>query len=198
MPTNTEIYHQFLRTRRTVRRFKADPVPDETIAKILGTANYAPSAHNLRPWRFVVLKSINIRASLGKVLTDALKRDMVSAGASHSEIERRKTTTIHRLEEAPVVILLCRDSKAVREDNHEETVMSIQSVSNAGLTLLLAAHAEGLGGCWICWPLYAQVETRQVLNLPASWLPEAMFFIGHATSESPTGRESKDKTTLRR
>jgi nitroreductase len=46
------------------------------------------------------------------------------------------------------------------------------------LQLLLAAHAEGLGGNWICWPLYAQEAARQALELPVTWEPQAMFFLG--------------------
>ena len=61
--------------------------------------------------------------------------------------------------------------------------MSIQSVAAAGLQLLLAAHAEGLGGNWICWPLYAQEAARAALDLPEAWEPQAMFFIGYSDEE---------------
>lgn len=62
--------------------------------------------------------------------------------------------------------------------------MSVQSVANAATYLLLAAHAEGLGGNWICWPLYAQEETRTALELPETWEPQAMIFLGWP-AESP-------------
>jgi len=61
--------------------------------------------------------------------------------------------------------------------------MSIQSVAAAGLQLLLAAHAEGLGGDWICWPLYAQEAARAALDLPDTWEPQAMFFLGYTDGE---------------
>ncbi len=61
--------------------------------------------------------------------------------------------------------------------------MSIQSVANAATYLLLAAHAEGLGGNWVCWPLYAQEETRSALELPETWEPQAMIFVGWAEEE---------------
>ncbi|MFH1523776.1 MAG: nitroreductase family protein, partial [Chloroflexota bacterium] len=53
----------------------------------------------------------------------------------------------------------------------------------AGLQLLLAAHAEGLGGTWICWPLFASKEIQTALKLPGTWEPEAMVFIGYANEE---------------
>jgi nitroreductase len=72
---------------------------------------------------------------------------------------------------------------AVRERRREDETMAIQSVANAATYLLLAAHAEGLGGNWICWPLYAQEESRQALDLPETWEPQAMIFLGYADEE---------------
>ncbi len=181
--TSTELHH-FLRTRRTIRRFKVDPVPDSVIERILTTAACAPSAHNLQPWRFVVASDASARSRLGQALTSKMRVDMQAAGASESEIEKRVANSLRRIDEAPVLLLLCRDVTAVRADTPEETIMATQSVAAAGLQLLLAAHAEELGGNWICWPLYAQEETRAALELPATWEPQAMFFIGYA-DETP-------------
>ena len=61
--------------------------------------------------------------------------------------------------------------------------MAVQSVAACGLQILLAAHAEGLGGNWICWPLYAQEAAREALNLPVTWEPQGMFILGYADEE---------------
>jgi nitroreductase len=50
----SEVLHTFLRSRRSIRRFKPDPIPGEMIQRFLENAEYAPSAHNLQPWRFVL------------------------------------------------------------------------------------------------------------------------------------------------
>lgn len=178
--------HAFLRTRRSIRRFEPDPLPAAVIERILTSATYAPSAHNLQPWRFVIIGTDepSSRARLGQALTDRMRRDMTATGAPEAEIEARVTRSRQRLNEAPLVILLCRDVTAVREHRREDEIMSIQSVANAATYLLLAAHAEGVGGNWICWPLYAQEETRAILDLPATWEPQAMFFLGYP-SETP-------------
>jgi coenzyme F420-0:L-glutamate ligase/coenzyme F420-1:gamma-L-glutamate ligase len=183
MPTSTDDLHAFLRTRRSIRRFKPDPVPDTVIERILATATYAPSAHNLQPWRFCVVTDSSVKTRLAQVLTTSMVVDMLSEDASESDIEKRVANSLRRMDEVPVVIVLCRDVTAVREHKHEDTVMSIQSVANAATYLLLAAHAEGLGGNWICWPLYAQEETRVALELPETWEPLAMFFVGWADEE---------------
>lgn len=176
----TDHLHNFLRSRRSVRRFKPDPVPVSVIERILETATYAPSAHNLQPWLFVMVVEESHRKRLGGALTDKMRSDMTAMNAPLSEIETRVERSLRRLAEAPVVILLCRDVHALRRDEQEETTMAIQSVAACGLQILLAAHAEGLGGNWICWPLYAQEAARAALDLPDTWEPQAMFFLGYA------------------
>lgn len=179
--------HNFLRTRRSTRRFKPDPVPAPVVERILETATYAPSAHNLQPWRFVIVADLSAINRLGEALTTKMRADMTAGGAPGSEIEARAERSLRRLDEAPVVILLCRDVTVVRRDEQEEITMAIQSVAAAGLQLMLAAHAEGLGCNWICWPLYAQEAARAALDLPDTWEPQEMFFLGYA-DEEPRGK----------
>jgi len=57
--------------------------------------------------------------------------------------------------------------------------MAVQSVANAGMQLMLAAHAEGLGSVWVCSPLFVQETIQNVLDLPKTWEPQAMFFVGY-------------------
>jgi F420 biosynthesis protein FbiB-like protein len=187
--------HDFLRSRRSVRRFKSDPISDAVIERILTTATYAPSAHNLQSWRFVVIKNPDVKPRLAKALTDKMRLDMQAEGATETEIEKRVSNSLHRIDEAPVIIMLCRDVTDVRADTPEEASMNIQSTALAGLQLLLAAHAEGLGGNWICWPLYATQETQTVLNLPKSWEPQAMIIVGYS-SEEPKQKELKPLNTV--
>jgi len=70
-------------------------------------------------------------------------------------------------------------------------MMAVQSVSAAGLQLLLAAHAEGLGGVWVCSPLFTQETIRKTLELSEKWEPQTMFYIGYP-DENPTARERKE------
>jgi F420 biosynthesis protein FbiB-like protein len=159
-------------------------VPESVIQNILHTAAFAPSAHNLQPWRFAIVTPASAgRERLAQALTSAMRRDMTAEGADESAIESRVKRSIQRIHEAPVLIVLCRDVTAVREHKREDEIMSIQSVANAATYLLLAAHAEGLGGNWICWTLYAQEEARRALGLPETWEPQAMIFIGYANEE---------------
>ena len=190
MPTKQEL-HTFLRTRRSIRRFRPDTVPESVVEEVLATATFAPSAHNRQPWRFVVVAEQAVKARLGQAVTGKMRTDMQAEGASQADIEKRAANSLRRMDEAPVVIVLCRDKTDVRVDTYEEALMGIQSTATAGLQLLLAAHAEGLGGNWVCWALYAQAETRAVLNLPESWEPQAFYFLGYP-DEAPEAKERKD------
>jgi coenzyme F420-0:L-glutamate ligase/coenzyme F420-1:gamma-L-glutamate ligase len=196
-------FQTFLRTRRSIRRFlgpaatdraastpvrdgktgRPDPVPASVIERILETATYAPSAHNLQPWRFAVVTDLSAKDRLGVALTDKMRADMVAESAPQDEIDARIERSLRRIHAAPVIILLCRDTTAIRKDEPEEVTMAVQSVALAGLQLLLAAHAEGLGGNWICWPLYAQEAARKALKLPDTWEPQGMIFLGYADGE---------------
>ena len=192
--TNTNL-RDFLRSRRSIRRFKADPVPDSVIEDLLATATFAPSAHNRQPWRFAVVNSLAARQRLGETLTTKMRADMQAEGAPESEIESRVTRSLRRIDEAPALILLCRDVTDVRADTPEEALMGTQSVALAGMQLLLAAHAEGLGANWICWPLYAQAEARAALGLPDSWEPQGMVILGYG-EESPREKVLKGLDVL--
>jgi coenzyme F420-0:L-glutamate ligase/coenzyme F420-1:gamma-L-glutamate ligase len=75
--------------------------------------------------------------------------------------------------------------------------MGTQSVALAGLQLLLAAHAEGLGGTWICWPLFAPEETRRALDLPSEWEPQGMIFLGYPAEQPEIPRRKAIEEVVR-
>jgi coenzyme F420-0:L-glutamate ligase / coenzyme F420-1:gamma-L-glutamate ligase len=180
----TEELHAFLRSRRSTRRFRPDPVPAAVLQRVLETATYAPSAHNKQPWRFVVLTNAEAKSLLAKAITDKFRGDMIADGTAEADIADRAERSRRRMGEAPAVVVLCRDvtqvdpqPDAIRQQ--AEATMGTQSVALAGLQLLLAAHAEGLGGTWICWPLFTPEETRRALDLSSEWEPQGMIFLGY-------------------
>src|SRR5512140_2990086 len=105
--------HTFLRTRRSIRRFKADSVQAAAIQRILETATFAPSAHNLQPWRFAVLTSLEAKSHLAEALSARFRKDMVADGMPETDIQARIERTVCRAREAPVIIVLCHDSTRV-------------------------------------------------------------------------------------
>ena len=196
MPTKEDLHH-FLRTRRSIRRFKSDPIPDSIIEDILTTATFAPSAHNRQPWRFSVVTDAAqpIKEKLADEMIKKFQQELENDKLSPDEISRRVVRSKERILSAPVVIVLSVDMSDMDTypDKHRrkaEYIMATQSVANAGMQLLLASHAEGLGSVWVCSPLFAQKTVQDVLNLPKTWEPQAMYFLGYPI-ETPQARERK-------
>ncbi|HJS17130.1 MAG TPA: nitroreductase family protein [Anaerolineales bacterium] len=189
-----------MRTRRSIRRFKLDPVPGSVIQNIIATATFAPSAHNRQPWRFVVMTRQSVKEKLAEELAADFESDLTRDGVPLEKIRAQIKRSKGRITSAPVIILLCLDMSEMdsypdAKRQHAEKMMAIQSVAAAGLQLLLAAHAEGLGGVWACWPLFAQETIQRTLNLSESWEPQGMFFMGYA-DETPRIKEKRDMESL--
>jgi coenzyme F420-0:L-glutamate ligase/coenzyme F420-1:gamma-L-glutamate ligase len=198
--TSINNLHDFLRTRRSIRRFKPDPIPDSVIHNILTTAAFAPSAHNRQPWRFCVVTDLSAKTKLADAMAIEFERDLEKDGLPLIEIQKLISRSRERILTAPVVILLSVDMTDMdvypdEKRNKAEYLMAVQSVANAGVQMLLAAHAEGLGGVWVCSPLFVQEIIQTVLELPKTWEPQAMFFLGHL-QDIPEVRERKPLDTI--
>ncbi len=185
----------FLRSRRSVRRFSEQPVDTNLLKRIIETSTYAPSAHNRQPWRYAVIASQRMKKALADGMAAEFERDLSKDGLAEVEIHRRLERSRNRIEQAPVVIILCLDESNLDQYSDDrrqgaETIMGIQSISMAGLQLLLAATAEGLGGVWTCGPLFAQDYVRSVLQLPGPWKPQGMILLGYP-GETPQGKDIK-------
>ena len=195
MSTITTDLHTFLRTRRSIRHFKPDPVPDPVVETVLTTATFAPSAHHRQPWRFVIVKDPNTRAKLADAMAIDFERDLIRDELSSEKIQVQIKRSKERMISAPAVILLCLDMSEMdvypdKKRKQAEFRMAVQSVATAGMQLLLAAHAEGLGSVWVCSPLFAQETIQQTLTLPETWEPQAMYFLGYLL-DNPEARERK-------
>ena len=166
------------------------------IETILATATFAPSAHNRQPWRFAVITAQSVKENLANAMAADFERDLARDGVPSEKIQAQIERSKDRITSAPVAILLCLDMSEMdsypdSKRSEAERIMAVQSAAAAGLQLLLAAHAEGLGGVWACWPLFAQETIRNTLDISETWEPQAMFFIGYP-QEIPNAREKKN------
>lgn len=179
-----ELVQLFIRSRRSVRHFLHIAIPPEVLERIIETATWAPSAHNRQPWRFVVLKTVEARRRLAEGMGSAFRQDLLTDGRSPEEVEANVERSRQRILSAPAAILICLDTSLgdVYPDparQKAEYLMGVQSVALAGGSLLLAAHAEGLGGVWVCAPLFARSAARRALELPADWEPQGLILLGY-------------------
>jgi coenzyme F420-0:L-glutamate ligase/coenzyme F420-1:gamma-L-glutamate ligase len=184
----------FLLTRRTIRRYRPDPVPEDTIRRILEAAHAAPSAHNSQPWRFVVLRNPEGRRLLAERMAEAYARDAKADGRPDEAVRARNKRSIMRICEAPLAVLALADEGCLPPDAGRretgERLLLVQSVAAAAQNLLLAVHAEELGACWICAPAFCPQTVRQALGLPEGWTAQALVLIGYP-AETPEDHEKR-------
>ncbi len=176
-----------LRERRSVRRYTAEPVAREQVLQLLEIAGWAPSAHNRQPWRFAVLQSSGVKQKLAAAMGDRLRADRLADGDDPVLVAQDTERSRARIVEAPAVIVACMtiaemDSYTDDRRTAAEGMMAVQSTAMAVQNLMLAAHAGGLGACWMCAPLFCQDTVAAVLQLPASWQPQALITVGHPAS----------------
>lgn len=194
--------HNFLRTRRSVRRFTPQTVPRAVLLRILETTTYAPSAHHRQPWRFIVVETPAVRQQLADTMGAEFERDLTADGLNLAAVQTQVERSRNQILQAPVAIVLCFDS-SIGDDytdeirQHAEWQMGVQSATLAGLQLLQAAHAEGLGGVWTCGPLFAPEAVRTSLAIPSQWEPQALIFLGYpAEIPEPRPRRSVEAVTV--
>ena len=133
--------------RRSVRKYKEDPVPREVLEQLLETACWAPSAENMQPWYFVALtkpEDIRLLQETMERVSEAMRPHLEELYPRHPRIVNEVTGFLRRLGGAPVYVLafLQQDYGPVRDSMLESTAAAIQN-------LLLAAHEKGLGTCWV-------------------------------------------------
>jgi coenzyme F420-0:L-glutamate ligase/coenzyme F420-1:gamma-L-glutamate ligase len=180
----------FIRSRRSVRRFQPQAVPAAVLESILETALWAPSAHNRQPWRFAVVQSSPSKARLAELMGVQFRRDLQRDGLPPEVVEAQVGRSHQCIVDAPLLIVLCLDPAALDSypDLHRsqaEHAMAVQSVAMVGSTLMLAAHAHGLGTVWMCAPLFAPQAVLQALELPAEWQPQGMLLAGYPAHIPP-------------
>jgi nitroreductase len=149
-----------IKNRRTIRRFKSDPIPDEKLQAILDAGRWAPSFSNLQPWRFLVIKDQNLKKELDK----AARESVLHLG----------------INEAPVIILVCVDRRI-------DPLHAIEAGAAATQNMTLAATSLGLGAGWIgIWGTEAEASIRKIFKLPETVRVVSLLPLG-IPDESPEG-----------
>jgi coenzyme F420-0:L-glutamate ligase / coenzyme F420-1:gamma-L-glutamate ligase len=187
--------------RRSIRRYQPQAVPQALITQMLEAAVYAPSAHNRQPWRFFVLTDAARKEQLAANMGARLRRDLQADGVADDVIAADTGRSYARITGAAALIVVClsmidMDTYPDERRQHNEFLMAAQSTAMAGQNLLLAAHALGLGACWMCAPLFAPDVVRTTLALPDDWQPQGMVTLGYAAETKTKTRHALEKSVL--
>jgi coenzyme F420-0:L-glutamate ligase / coenzyme F420-1:gamma-L-glutamate ligase len=197
--THPESYAALLalmRERRSIRRFKAEALPEGTLERLMEAARWAPSASNRQPFRFMAIEQAETRARMAELVRAAVRatverlpeRDRGPAAAYAEDFVRFETAPL-------VLVAYFRASNALAERlgmPPERDLGAISSVSAAIMNLLLAVHALGLGACWMTGPLLAAAELESYLGIPSGSRLAAVIPVGVADEcpSAPTRRSS--------
>lgn len=177
-----EVFYRLVADRRSIRRYEASTIPAETLDRVLAAARWAPSAHNRQPWRFAILMPFHWKDRLARAMGDRLRRDRLADGDAVAAIDQDVARSYARITGAPVAIVVALDmadmDRYPDDRRRAEHTMAVQSAAMAVQNLLLAAHAEGLGACWMCAPLFCPDVVTEALGLPKGWEPQAIVTLG--------------------
>ena len=160
-----------IKNRRSVRAYTNKEVSEEDIGRLIEAAMVAPSAGNIQPWEFVIVKN----AETKRRLSDAALRQTF-------------------IEEAPVVIVVCGDvaRSSWGYGSRGMSLYCLQDTAAATENMLLAATALGLATCWV--GAFHEDEVAKVINTPRGVRPVAIVPVGRGAEEprAPSKRSMRE------
>jgi nicotinate-nucleotide--dimethylbenzimidazole phosphoribosyltransferase len=152
-------------SRRDIRRFRSDAVPEETVRKIVAAAHQAPSVGHSQPWRFVVVQDPGTRARAA-VFADRARMAQ-AAGMAPDAARHLLDLDLEGIREAPLGLVVCCDRRAAPEGVLGRATFQdadMWSCACAIENLWLAARAEGLGVGWVT--LFKPEELADLVRAP--------------------------------
>ena len=187
---NKDSFATLVMGRRSIRRYRPEPVDAALVERILAQATWAPSAHNRQPWRFAVVAQTKRRA-LADAMAARLQRDRLADGDDPAVVTADAARSIARLTEAPALVLVSltmseMDRYPDQRRVQAEFLMAVQSTAMAVQNLLLAAQSEGLGSCVLCAPLFCPDTVVEALDLPRDWQPQCLITLGWPANAGKT------------
>jgi nitroreductase len=205
---------ELMQTRRSVRRFRGDALAPELLPKLLDAARWAPSAANRACYRLIPLEAPALIAAVEREISRASTRLRDGARDEHAAQLDGYLEHCERFGGAPLVLaqivrlgpdLLAAVSRGGAESKTTEQqglprplIDSLASASAALQNLLLAAHALGLGACWMTGPLIASEALTALLEVPRGWQLVALVPLGYAAEQpSPPPRKPAERLLRR-
>ena len=151
---------EIIRERRSIRAYRDRPIEPAQLDGLIQALICAPSSGNFQCRRFFFVRS-------GELI-----RRIAAACFDHAWIAT-----------APLVVVACRDDRIDEHYGPGSARFAIQDVSASIQNLLLAAHACGLGSCWVC--AFDEGGLERLLGLPPQYHPVALVTVGYPAEEPP-------------
>lgn len=182
--------------QRACRHFSDEPVPDDDVELVLRAASHAPSAENLQPWVFVVVRDAAARARIGGLAARLWRGAARGYAAPHLDeqlLEEIDTSLDNNFGGAPVIVVVGADETSGTHPHALEA-----SIWPAVQNLLLGAAALGYGAALTTLTTLAADELRAIVELPEHIRPMAVVPVGRpARRLGPPRREPISTRTHR-
>ncbi|MEM4267547.1 MAG: nitroreductase family protein [Candidatus Woesearchaeota archaeon] len=151
-----------IRTRRSIRKFQDRPVEWEKVGRMLEAGMNAPTAGNIQDFKFIIILDPEKKQALAEA---CLQQYWVAS--------------------APVIILLCSDFTKTQRfyGIRGERLYSIQDCAAAAMNMLLAAHAQGLGACWV--GAFDEDAVKKIAGIPDYARPQVVIPVGYPGESVP-------------
>ena len=189
---------EVIKNRRSIRKYKPDPIPRDTIERLMEAARWAPSGENAQPWRFVIVEDGEKIKAIGKVAGTADRRQFsaeFAAGETQERLKKIKDPKKRQkvmdkltgghvssfLENAPLVIIVCG-----RKDVWDLPYDCSAAIEN----ILIMASAAGLGTCWVESPVMDvrdEEKIKAMLQIPKGFKVLTAISVGYP-DETPKPR----------
>jgi nitroreductase len=155
-----------IKERRSVRAYTDEEVSERDVERLIEAARWAPSAGNIQPWAFVVVKDVETKRKLSSATLQTL------------------------IQEAPVVIVVCADliRSSSGYGNRGVHLYSLQDTAAATENILLAAQELGLATCWV--GAFRENEVAKAVKAPRNLRPVAMVAVGYP-AERPAAPQKR-------
>src|SRR5947209_17685775 len=133
---------ELMRSRRSIRAFRDEPLDRRLVAALLQEAMWSPSPHNSQPWRFTVLAEPDDKQRLAAAMAERLSAELRADDLDEADIDRQTQRSVRRISTAPVVVLcsLHPDGLAHSPDARRASLewqMAVQSVGTVLQSLFL-------------------------------------------------------------
>jgi len=145
-----------IRTRRSVRKYKEQPVPWDNIVEILQSAKYAPCAGNIWNLKFIVIKNEDKRRAIAEACTQQ-----------------------YWMQDAPIhIVIVSEPEKAEKYYGTRGVRLYTQQAAGAAIQdMLLTANSLGLGTCWV--GAFDEEDIRHICNMPEHLNVQGIIAVGY-------------------
>jgi len=169
--------------RRSIRKFKEDPVPEKVLLKVLEAGCWAPSAGNSQPWRFIVVTDVDVKQKIARVCTEFSRKAWAEFSPERARYLAARGGSWDKsiVAKIPALIAVCY---VVPERMRDELILGSAWVAIENM--LLAATAEGLGSCiYTFYDIEEENNLKEILRVPDGFRIAAMIQLGYAAVDPP-------------